>query len=189
MKYLNFIFDLKIKVHKNINMDKIVIINSNIGLFEKEYSNLYDILKDFHLSTRSISKIEDSLNHKTHMVNGFIMRRIKEARNRCQRRKQIKQRKDNSGEFNITLDIILNKLKEQKGKCYYSNIPLVFKRKSDWMMSLERLDNSEGYTENNTVLVCAEFNSSDQSGKANNKTENCIKWSNKKFKYFIEQRS
>ena len=48
----------------------------------------------------------------------------------------------------------------QHGCCYYSNIPMSWGHidEDDWTVSVERLNQGE-YTPDNTVLVCAEFNS------------------------------
>jgi hypothetical protein len=52
----------------------------------------------------------------------------------------------------------------QRGCCYYSNMPMEIKRPHhDWRMSLDRIDNSSGYTVDNCVLIANEFNTSDHS--------------------------
>jgi hypothetical protein len=56
--------------------------------------------------------------------------------------------------FNDILDMYIN----QKGRCYYLNIPLSMDTCSEWRCSLERLDDDKGYTKNNCVLVCHEVN-------------------------------
>jgi len=50
----------------------------------------------------------------------------------------------------------------QGGRCYYSNIPMSWGHidYSDWTVSVERLHQGL-YTPENTVLVCAEFNSTE----------------------------
>ena len=56
------------------------------------------------------------------------------------------------------LDILL----KQGGRCAYSGIAMeLLVPFSNWRMSLERKNNSEGYLKENCVLVAAEFNSSD----------------------------
>lgn len=62
-------------------------------------------------------------------LRGFIKRRIKSAKYHSQERGKKDYRKDNSNEFNLTFEIIIDKIKEQKGRCYYSGIPLIFERK------------------------------------------------------------
>jgi len=71
----------------------------------------------------------------------------------------------------ITLDYILELLKQQRGRCDYSNIPMVFRACSDWKCSIERINNKIGYEPGNVRLVCAEFNSADSSLNINVKPE------------------
>lgn len=60
-------------------------------------------------------------------------------------------------------DISLEYLKQlyeiQEGKCYISGIPMKAGKHQDWKMSIERLDESIGYMNNNIVLICCEFQS------------------------------
>lgn len=151
-----------------------------------EYKTRDNFNKTISQGCKPCFKLNDILFVST--LRGFILRRIKSARSHSKERNKKIGRNDNAGDFSITLDIILDKILEQKGRCYYSGIPLVFKRKSDWMMSLERLDNSKGYTKENTVLVCAEFNSTDQSKNSKNDTGSSSKWTKDKFKYFMQNR-
>ena len=121
-------------------------------------------------------------------LRGFLLRRLQSAKYHAKERAKKNGRNDNSGNFTITLDIILDKIIEQKGRCYYSNIPLKFTRKTDWMASLERLDNCQGYTKENTVLVCVEFNCTDQSMNSNSQNSTSSKWTKDKFKYFMDHK-
>jgi hypothetical protein len=60
--------------------------------------------------------------------------------------------------FDLTIEDIRNLWDKQKGLCYYSNIPMITKTCCDWIMSLQRLDDSKGYIRENVVLCCSEFN-------------------------------
>eukprot|EP00438_Fugacium_kawagutii_P031699 Skav232928 [mRNA] locus=scaffold1477:1059796:1060998:- [translate_table: standard] len=67
-------------------------------------------------------------------------------------------------EYSLTREQVLDMLGQQGGRCYYSGVPLEYKRiHRDWRMSIERLDNSKGYTSQNCVLIAVEFNTADQS--------------------------
>lgn len=82
--------------------------------------------------------------------------------------------KDHSGDpSDLTPQDVFDKLTEQKGRCAYSNLPLVFHLSSDWQCSIERLDNSQSYTVPNTVLICYEFNT-------------FKKWSKAKWAFFYQ---
>lgn len=71
------------------------------------------------------------------------------------------------GNFELNIDSVLETLRSQRGRCFYSDVPLSFAQLNvDWMMSLERLDNSWTYTRENSVLVALEFNTAVQSRTA-----------------------
>lgn len=59
----------------------------------------------------------------------------------------------------ILLSQVIQKILEQDGKCYYSNLPMVFSNCSNWQLSSERLDPTKVYTVDNLVFICLEFNS------------------------------
>ena len=61
-----------------------------------------------------------------------------------------------------SIKLIRDLWERQRGCCYYSNIPMSWGHieKDDWTVSVERL-NQGSYTPDNTVLVCAEFNSTE----------------------------
>ena len=89
-------------------------------------------------------------------------------------------------ENHITLEQICAKIMRQGGRCFYSNVPLVFSRHSDWQASLERLDNSKGYEDSNTALICLEFNST--CNQTDSVGEEDTQWGIEKFKYFYATR-
>ncbi len=62
--------------------------------------------------------------------------------------------------FEITEEIILQKLKEQDGRCYISKQKLTFKENDWYGLSLDRLDSDNGYTKDNTVIVTKFVNTS-----------------------------
>ncbi|CAE8739002.1 unnamed protein product [Polarella glacialis] len=85
-------------------------------------------------------------------------------------------------EFILSADDILDMLRSQGGRCYYSQVPLQYQRlHTDWRMSLERLDNSVGYTKDNSVLTAIEFNTPDYSrNKAVTQVYGTAQWSRAK---------
>ena len=67
-------------------------------------------------------------------------------------------------EFSLSLLQVLDMLEKQSGRCFYSGVPLEYKRiHTPRRLSIERLDNSIGYTVENCVLIAIEFNTSDHS--------------------------
>jgi len=118
-------------------------------------------------------------------IRGFIIKALGAARGHVKKIKENINRSNENSKFELTLDIILDKILEQKGRCYYSNIELIFKPKSKYMASLERLDSKKGYTIENTVLICVEFNSSDRSSISTTSTGSG-QWSKEKFDHLMK---
>ena len=71
-----------------------------------------------------------------------------------------------SRDFNIDLEFLKKLWDSQNGKCAVTGIPLTHKFyydfepqiKSPYQASLDRIDNSKGYTKNNVRFVCLMFN-------------------------------
>ena len=81
----------------------------------------------------------------------------------------------------VRYDDILQMLLAQHGRCFYSGVPMRYDQPHvDWQMSLERLDNSLGYTKNNCVLIALEFNTSDHSKHAVREVRGSSQWSRAK---------
>lgn len=57
---------------------------------------------------------------------------------------------------------------EQLGLCVYSGLPMSFGT-NNWVCSVERIDNSQGYVKGNVCLICLEFNTA--SGWTKSKVE------------------
>ena len=61
-------------------------------------------------------------------------------------------------ECTITAEDLLMIWEEQKGKCKYSGIPMTTQPSKMNSVSVERVDSDNGYTKENTVLVCNHIN-------------------------------
>jgi hypothetical protein len=61
---------------------------------------------------------------------------------------------------NITKEWVLNQLKLQNNKCYYSGMDFIIAENPRYLFkpSIERLDNNKSYTQDNCVLVCLGIN-------------------------------
>lgn len=127
-------------------------------------------------------KIYRSVYNNT--LRGFILRRLSGAKHHITNKS--KKRNEKCKEFTLTIDDLFDRIIEQHGKCYYSDIPLVFKEHSEWMCSIERINNEIGYTKENIVLVCSEFNTMDASVLATNEICGSSQWSKDKFKYLMD---
>lgn len=83
--------------------------------------------------------------------NNILHYRVESARHRAKRNKL---------DFQLTDEIVKNKIKEQNGLCYISKQPLSY-NENDWnSLSLDRLDSNKGYTIENTIIVTKFVNNS-----------------------------
>ena len=63
-----------------------------------------------------------------------------------------------AGICTVDMYVLESIFKSQKGRCFYSGLPMVLRRGVAWKASPERLDTQKGYVDGNVVLVCSEFN-------------------------------
>lgn len=85
----------------------------------------------------------------------------------------------------LTADDLLDMLWSQRGRCYYSGVTMEYSLpNSHWRMSLERLDNAQGYIIGNCVLIASEFNTGDY-GRGAKTTDifGSAQWSRSKADY------
>ncbi len=112
---------------------------------------------------------QPGLEWRRHMMQKASAAKNREAANAKDHRKRDAIL---SPEQVVSFDELLDKLEEQQGRCFYSGIPLQHGLNVAWRCSVERLNNDIGYTNENTVLVCVEFNTRYQ-------------WSMAKFAHFL----
>lgn len=102
--------------------------------------------------------------------NGFMRILLNRAKDTA--KKRLNKGRKNAGIFDLTRQQLIDLYNKQNGRCYYSNIVMSTKPSSHWKCSLERLDNDKGYTIDNVVLCCHEFNGA-------------IHWSKEKLKEMV----
>ncbi len=61
-------------------------------------------------------------------------------------------------DFDLTLEFLLKLFHDQNGKCFYSGIPLADFTGSPRTVSIDRIDSSKGYTQDNVALSCKHMN-------------------------------
>lgn len=86
----------------------------------------------------------------------------------------------------LTKEDIFEMIESQEGRCYYCQIPMVFKPNNDWMCSLKRLEPSLGYITDNVALICTEFNTPDKTMATKYEIKGSCQWSKEKFGYFYD---
>jgi len=124
------------------------------------YCSNWKLVETFGKKKKKHSKCKECenkqrLENRSH-IRSYISSLAKAANRRSKRRSD---KSPNKSECTITAEKILNQILLQKGKCYYSGIPLVFKPNSHWRASIERLDTRKDYVDGNWVVICLEFNS------------------------------
>ena len=85
----------------------------------------------------------------------------KQDHNRRCKKSSFKRRKHAEDVVLITFEDLVEIWIRQGGRCFYSGMPMQFDGDKDWLVSLERIDPLGTYTKKNVVLVCAEFNATD----------------------------
>jgi hypothetical protein len=68
-----------------------------------------------------------------------------------------KKREGNRGNMNLDIEYLQQLYQEQKGLCYISNMKMSLKVHSDFNISIERIDETNGYVKGNINLICIEF--------------------------------
>jgi hypothetical protein len=113
---------------------------------------------------------------------GKLMTLLSSARNST----DLRNKKGRQQDFTINFNDLIEIYNEQNGLCAYSGIPLQFGSylHKDWVVSLERIDPTQGYTRDNVCLICIEFNSSDQTVKTGS-DYGSAGWTPLKFQYFL----
>lgn len=61
-------------------------------------------------------------------------------------------------EWNLSLEFLTGLWEKQEGKCVYSGVPLSYEDNHPHTVSLDRIDSSKGYTEDNVQFVCTIVN-------------------------------
>ena len=109
-------------------------------------------------------------NKRYGKFDGFIRGILGNTKNHAKRRSESGRKE--AGTFTLTYDQIVDLYNRQNGLCYYSNIKLSMATRTNWKCSIDRIDDTKGYTIDNVVLACLEFN-------------NKLKWSPEKLREMI----
>ena len=130
------------------------------GQMQCDVCGKYCAKEDFYMSAGSTCKtcVRDRCQQYRRTLRGTASTLVGGARRHARKR---------GLSCSLTSHDILEMLLEQRGRCAKSEVPMeLLLPHSHWRMSLERLDNSKGYSRENCALICAEFNSSDYSRRA-----------------------
>jgi hypothetical protein len=100
-----------------------------------------------------------SNTHYSYTLNGTLYGLLHACKSNAKQR--LDKGRTDAGVFDLELDDLYNIWEEQNGKCYHSGIPMNYDR-NEWRISVDRLNNNKGYTIDNIVLCCLEFNGREQ---------------------------
>lgn len=89
----------------------------------------------------------------------------------------------------MDFDFLVSLYKKQKGRCFYSNLPLIFGNSKfvNWVISLERIDPLKGYTKNNVCLICCEFNTGNKTSTCKTISKGSCGWSIKNLNFLLNK--
>jgi hypothetical protein len=135
-------------------MEKLCIIcgeNDEVMFYPNRKNKCKKCMSDEY-KNKSDDEKKEYINKQKKWRDGNLIRfRVESAKHRAIRKGLV---------FEITNEVIQQKLIEQDGKCYVSKQPLVMKENDWYGISLDRLNNDLGYTVENTILVTKFVNSS-----------------------------
>lgn len=89
-------------------------------------------------------------------LDRFMLMTLARARTRAKR--NLAKGRTKAGVCDLTKADLIALWGRQNGKCYYSGITMSPRACTNWLCSLERLDNHQGYIADNVVFACLEFN-------------------------------
>jgi hypothetical protein len=128
--------------------------------------------------------IKDINDNQKQSLRGRLLILLNSSKNNTNYRKEkktITKRKDLT--HKITIIELLDMWKLQNGRCYYSNYPM--NMNGDYQISLERKDNKLGYTKENCVLICLEFNVGGHEIYNLEVNDNSYSWNKEKISYAV----
>lgn len=122
----------------------------------KNWSEFHnDCTKFMGINGRCKSCAKNQEQARRNTLQGFMYSLLKNAKN-THKVRESKGRQ--MGAFTLTIDHLLAKWKSQEGKCSYSGVLMYFDNVCNYKCSLERINNSISYTDENTVLIIQELN-------------------------------
>ena len=130
-----------------------------------------NLVKDTHEFYDKHNKCKTCYNEsQKSSINTDYMRFFMKLKNSAQ--SSVSNKRSKVIKFSLDISDIIALHENQKGLCYYSKVPYVFKQLSDWKCSIERLDPKQGYVTGNVALIIAELQTRTQ-------------WTPDKFKEFL----
>lgn len=165
-----------------------LVVKNDIDYYKCKKCNIFKPITEFGLNRIGrgckicIKKHKDEYSST---IKGHLHELLKRAK--CHTKSRNKSNRSGDNIFDITYEDLVNLLRNQCGRCAYSNIRLHYgpSRKKNWVSSLERINPLRGYTRDNICLVCAEFNGVDHTAIMKYSNGYSGAWSKEKFIFFL----
>lgn len=90
---------------------------------------------------------------------GYLVKLIQGSRNSSVRRAAVRKI---PAAHTLTVHHVIQKLNAQNRRCAISGIPMKTARECSWQLSIERVDDTKDYSDENCTLICLEFQSGSQ---------------------------
>lgn len=124
----------------------------------KEFEHFSKFRDSIRTNCKTCENIYSCARRKTY--RGFVMKLVDAARGSAiERGSRKRKRNDNSGDLDENLfDVVVNKILQQNGCCALTGFAFIFEPNSPFQPSIDRLDNSKGYTKDNIQIVISTVN-------------------------------
>lgn len=175
-------------IRKTSHAKKKKVITNNIGRYICNGCDIYKNRTEFTLKLHQGCKVCRKLRHiqYNNTIGGHLHIMLAHAKSYSKKRNNVQNRTtDNT--FDITFEDLVVILRNQLGRCAYSNIKLNYGSTLEkcWVASLERIDPTKGYVRDNICIICCEFNGPDHTAHIKHSNGGSGGWSTEKFKLFL----
>ena len=165
------------------------IVSDNRGYIRCNKCDIFKLRTEFHEQIsggcKDCQRLKGHNNRDT--MRGTLRKLLGGAKGSSKYRDTISDRVGDN-KIDITFKDLSTLLRNQYGRCAYSNIKMNYgsKDEKDWVCSLERIDVTRGYVKDNICLICAEFNGTDTTARLKYKGNGGSGgWNKEKFNFFL----
>lgn len=177
--WIDFVKKHKGSINKDIDKEEIDFIMNYVEQ-SKQFRSVK--IRNVPIKKGDIKQDDKSEYNKQRMMtlNGRLRNCFASAKHSTkQRRKKKTATKRQNLNFDITLEELFRIYQDQNGRCYYSGIVMEFE--GPFLVSIERKNPFKGYENENVVLVCNAFNTSDRIVYSHDMRNGSSGWSKNKI--------
>lgn len=122
---------------------------TNAAYYQRNKTDIITYSKEYYANNLEKISEKGKIRYQEKIKNNYLSILLSGCRSNARKRNR---------EFNISKQFILNLLEKQENKCYYSGDELSMKPRLYNTLSIDRVNSSKGYTEDNVVLCCQKIN-------------------------------